>query len=242
METRKFDYEYKDVIQLNEVGSSRKFMANVFMWMFAGLAISAAVAFLFTTPQFLSLLIDPVTYHSTGLGTVIMFAPFVFVMIMSFGLSRISQPVLALLFIAFSALMGASLSFILLAYTAASVVGVFITASVVFGIMAIAGYTTNQDLTKFGSLMVMGLFALIIASLLNMFFPGLHLDKVITYIGVIVFVGLTAYDVQRIKLMGQSMQYQGMPAGKLAIIGALTLYLDFINLFLYLLRLFGRRK
>ncbi len=242
MEDKTTDYQYQNVIQLNEADSARRFMASVFLWMFAGLAISSVVAYLFTTPQLLRLLIDPVTFHSTGLGTIVMFAPFIFVLAMSFGLSRMSQPVLAVLFILFSALMGASLSFILLAYTAASILGVFITASVVFGIMAVAGYTTHTDLTKFGSLMIMGLIGLLIASLLNMFFPGLHLDKAITYIGVIVFVGLTAYDVQRIKRMGQSIENQNLPAGKLAVMGALSLYLDFINLFLFLLRLFGRRR
>lgn len=233
------DYQYKDVIHIEDPAASRRFMANVFAWMFAGLGISAGTAFLFAYTSLLYLLIGPT--GMTGLGTFVMFSPIIFTLVMGFGFNRLSMPVLALLFVVFSALMGASLSFILLVYTSASVLGVFITASVVFGIMAIAGYTTQQDLTKFGALMVMGLFALIIASLLNFVFPSLHLGNVITYIGVIVFVGLTAYDVQRIKRMGGSLD-ANLPAGKLAILGALTLYLDFVNLFLFLIRLFGRRR
>ncbi len=237
----KEDYQYKNVVQVEDADASRRFMARVFAWMFAGLAVSSVMSYLFAYTSLQDLLHDPVTHQNTGLGTIFMFAPFAFVLAISFGLNRISQPVLALLFVAFSAIMGASLSIIFLIYTAGSILGVFITASVVFGIMAIAGYTTHQDLTKFGSLMIMGLFGLIIATLLNMFFPALHLDKAITYIGVIVFVGLTAYDVQRIKRLGGTMD-ANTPAGKIAIIGALTLYLDFVNLFLYLLRLFGRRR
>jgi len=237
----KDDYQYKNVIQIENADASRRFMARVFTWMFAGLAVSSIMAYLFAYTSLQELLRDPVTQQNTGLGTIAIFAPFVFVLAMSFGLNRMSQPVLALLFIAFSAIMGASLSIIFLVYTAGSILGVFITASAVFGIMAVAGYTTHQDLTKFGSLMIMGLFGLVIATLLNMFFPALHLDKAITYLGVIVFVGLTAYDVQRIKRLGASMD-GNISAGKLAVIGALTLYLDFVNLFLYLLRLFGRRR
>ncbi|WP_462266979.1 Bax inhibitor-1/YccA family protein [Mucilaginibacter sp.] len=239
--TNYFDYQEQKTIPIEDKAASRRFMASVFAWMFAGLAISAIVAYFFTQPQLMNLLRDPLTLRNTGLGTVVMFAPLGFVLAMSLGFNRLSQPVLALLFILFSAIMGASLSFIFLAYTAGSILGVFITASAVFGIMAIAGYTTQQDLTGFGTFMIIGLFGLVIATLLNMLFPGLHLDKVLTYIGVIVFTGLTAYDVQRIKRMGATMDAD-MPAGKLAIYGALSLYLDFINLFLYLLRLFGNRR
>lgn len=247
MENQSTDYQYKDgyqyknVVQIEDADASRRFMARVFAWMCAGLAVSSIMAYLFAFTPLQELLRDPVTHQNTGLGTIAIFAPFAFVLAMSFGLNRMSQPVLALLFVAFSAIMGASLSIIFLIYTAGSILGVFITASAVFGIMAVAGYTTHQDLTKFGSLMIMGLFGLIIATLLNMFFPGLQLDKAITYLGVIIFVGLTAYDVQRIKRVGASMD-GNISSGKLAIIGALTLYLDFVNLFLYLLRLFGRRR
>ncbi|WP_342646465.1 Bax inhibitor-1/YccA family protein [Mucilaginibacter sp. CSA2-8R] len=243
MESNNFDYQYKNVIQLDDQASSRKFIANVFMWMFVALGISAFCAYLFATDiNLLSKLIDLSTGRRTGLGTVVMFAPLAFVMLMSFGLNKISAPVLTVLFILFAALMGTSLSFVLLVYTASSVLGVFITASVVFGIMAIAGYTTTQDLTNFGSLMVMLLLGIIVASVVNMFIASPGLSKAISYIGVAVFVGLTAYDVQKLKRIGAGLEYGLADTKKMAIMGALSLYMDFINLFLSLLRIFGSRK
>lgn len=243
MESNNFDYQYKNVIQLDDQASSRKFIANVFMWMFVALGISAFCAYLFATDiNLLSKLVDLSTGRRTGLGTIVMFAPLAFVMLMSFGINKLSAPVLTLLFVLFAALMGTSLSFVLLVYTASSVLGVFITASAVFGIMAVAGYTTNQDLTKFGSLMVMGLIGIIIASLVNMFIGSEGLSKAISYIGVAVFVGLTAYDVQKLKRIGAGLEYGLADTKKMAIMGALTLYMDFINLFLSLLRIFGNRR
>jgi len=243
MESNNFNYQYEKVMQLDDQASSRKFIANVFMWMFVALGISAFFAYLFATDvNLLSNLIDLNTGRRTGLGTIVMFAPFAFVLLMSFGLNKISTPVLTLLFILFAALMGTSLSFVLLVYTASSVLGVFITASAVFGIMAVAGYTTNQDLTKFGSLMVMGLIGIIIASVVNMFIGSEGLSKAISYIGVAVFVGLTAYNVQNLKRIGAGLEYGMADAKKMAIMGALTLYMNFINLFLSLLRIFGNRR
>ncbi|WP_345954398.1 Bax inhibitor-1/YccA family protein [Mucilaginibacter sp. PAMB04168] len=237
------NYQYEDVIQLDDQASSRRFIANVFMWMFVALGISAVCAYLFATDaNLLSKFVDLNTGRRTGLGTIIMFAPLIFVMIMSFGLNKISAPVLTLLFVVFAALMGTSLSFVLLVYTSSSVLGVFITASAVFGIMAVAGYTTNQDLTKFGSLMIMGLIGMIIASVVNMFLASPGLSKAISYIGVAVFVGLTAYDVQKLKRIGAGLELGMADAKKMAIMGALTLYMDFINLFLSLLRIFGSRR
>jgi FtsH-binding integral membrane protein len=119
---------------------------------------------------------------------------------------------------------------------------VFITTSVVFGIMAIAGYTTQTDLTKFGSLMMMGLIGIIIASVFNMFMHSSQLEYIISYVGIAVFVGLTAYDVQKLKRIGAGLEYGDATAKKMALMGGLTLYLDFINLFLMILRLFGRRR
>jgi len=244
MET-KSNYTYDDtVIQLDdEVAASRRFIANVFMWMFVALGISAFCAFLFaSTPSLLTLVIDPTTGHNTGLGTILMFAPFAFVMAISFGLNRLSFPVLGILFVVFAALLGVSLSFILLVYTTASVAGVFITASAVFGVMAIAGYTTHQDLTKFGSLMIMGLIGMVIATVVNFFLHSEGLSIILSYVGVAVFTGLTAYDVQKLKRIGAGIEYGDASGKKMAIMGALTLYLDFLNLFLSLLRIFGRKR
>ena len=243
METKDPEYVYKNVIQLNETDASRKFIANVFLWMFVALGLSAFCAFMFSQNQALyDMLRDPATGRNTGLGTIVMFAPLAFVLIISFGFNRLSYGVAALLFIAFSAVMGISLSYILKVYTEGSVLGVFLTTSAVFGIMAVAGYTTKTDLTKFGSIMMMGLFGIIIASVINMFMRSSQLEYIISYIGIAVFVGLTAYDVQKLKRIGAGIEYGDGSAGKMALLGGLTLYLDFINLFLMILRLFGRRK
>jgi FtsH-binding integral membrane protein len=151
---------------------------------------------------------------------------------------------MAILFIAFSILMGMSLSFILLVYTAGSVYKTFAITAAMFGVMAVLGYTTKTDLTRFGSLMMMGLFGIIIAMVINMFLHSGTMDYIISIIGVLVFTGLTAYDVQKLKKMSQSgMEEMGDGnVRKLSIMGALTLYLDFINLFLFLLRFLGNRR
>jgi len=234
---------YNNVIQINDADTSRKFLANVFLWMFVALGISALCAYIFAnTPSFLQLLVDANTRQLTGFAYIVMFAPLAFVLLISFGLNRISYPVLSLLFIAYAAVTGISFSFILMAFTAASILSVFLTTSIVFGIMAIAGYTTKQDLTKFGSILMMFLVGIIVASLVNMFLHSSGLDMLISYIGVAVFVGLTAYDVQKLKNIGAGLTYGDAAASKMALMGGLTLYLDFINLFLMLLRIFGRRK
>ncbi|MGY3215315.1 Bax inhibitor-1/YccA family protein [Mucilaginibacter sp. HD30] len=236
-------YVYDNVIQVNEADASRKFIANVFLWMFVALGISAVCAYIFSSDASLySMLRDPETGRNSMLGTIVMFAPLAFVLTISFGFNKLSYGVLTVLYIAYSIVMGISLSYILLAYTAASITGVFITSSLVFGIMAIAGYTTQTDLTKFGSLMIMGLIGIVIASLVNMFMHSSGLDMIISYVGVAVFVGLTAYDVQKLKNIGAGLEYGDASAKKMALMGGLTLYLDFINLFLMLLRVFGGRR
>lgn len=243
MENQNQDYTYQNVIQIEDATQSRKFIAGVFSWMFVALGISSIAAYLFaSTPALLQLLVDTTTGQATILYWVALFSPFAFVMIMSFGVNRISYLGLSLLYIAYSAVTGISLSLILLIYTASSVSGVFLTSAVVFGIMAVAGYTTKTDLTKFGSLMIMLLVGIIVATLINMFLHSSGLEMLISYIGVAVFVGLTAYDVQKLKRIGAGLEYGDASAKKMALMGGLTLYLDFVNLFLFLLRIFGRRK
>jgi uncharacterized protein len=243
MENNKPDYVYDNVMQINDADASRKFLASVFLWMFVALGVSALCAYVFSnSPAFLQTLVNSDTHQLTGFAYLIMFAPLAFVLLMRFGLNRISYPVLALLFVAYAAVTGISLSFILLAFTASSVLGVFLTSSVVFGVMAIAGYTTSQDLTKFGSILIMFLIGIVVASLVNMFLHSSGLDMIISYVGVAVFVGLTAYDVQKLKNIGAGLTYGDATASKMALMGGLTLYLDFINLFLMLLRIFGRRR
>ena len=234
------------LLQPVEQTQVKNFMANVFAYMFMALGISALFAYLFgSNPQLLSYLINDTHTRLNMLGFIVMFAPLGFVLLMSFGYSRLSAPVLVLLFVVYSALNGISFSFILLNYTASSVFGCFLSAAAMFGIMAFMGYTTKQDLTKFGRILFMGLIGIIVAMLINFFMHSSSLDYLISFIGVAIFTGLTAYDVQKLKNIGAGIQYADVPASdvkKVSIMGALNLYLDFINLFLFLLRLFGGRR
>jgi len=224
---------------------TRTFMANVFIWMTMALAITALTAYWFASDMSLiGSLFNPKTGGMSGLGWVVTLAPFGFVLLMSMGYQRLSPFVMTLLFISFSILMGMSLSFVLLVYTGGSVFKTFAVTSAMFGIMAVLGYTTKTDLTKFGSIMMMALFGIIIAMVVNMFMHSSTMDYVISVIGVLVFTGLTAYDVQKLKRIGAGVgaNVQDPNVRKMSILGALTLYLDFINLFLFLLRFLGNRK
>lgn len=240
METNNFNYVQS---QEETQSLSKTFMASVFSWMFAALAITSVVAYYFASDvQLLSLLVNMEAGGLTTLGYVVMFAPIGFVLAMSLGFNRFSYPVILFLFLLYSAVMGASLSFIFLAYTASSIFGTFAAASGMFGLMAVVGYTTKTDLTKFGSIMMMGVIGIVIASLINMFIGSSGLDYIISFVGVLVFTGLVAYDVQKLKRVGAGVEFGTASTSKLVIMGALSLYLDFINLFLFLLRLFGDRK
>jgi FtsH-binding integral membrane protein len=224
----------------------KKFMANVFSYMFLALGISALFAYLFASnPALLKTLVNDAGTGLNALGYIVILAPLGFVLLMSFGYARLSAPVMLFLFMAYSAINGISFSFILLTYTAGSILGCFLSASAMFGIMAVMGYTTNKDLTSFGRIMFMGLVGIIIASLINLFLHNSTMDYIISFIGVMVFTGLTAWDVQKLKYIGQGIESEGAPVvevKKRSVLGALTLYLDFINLFLFLLRLFGNRR
>jgi FtsH-binding integral membrane protein len=240
METNNFNYVQT---QEESASMSKTFVASVFSWMSAALVITAVVAYYFSqSAQLLSLLVNPELGKLTILGYIVMFAPILFVLAMSAGFNRFSYPVLLVLFLLYAAIMGASLSFIFLAYTSASIAGTFAASAGMFGLMAVVGYTTKTDLTKFGSIMFMGLIGIVIASLINMFLQNDTMDYIISFIGVLVFTGLTAYDVQKLKNIGSGVQFGIESTSKLVIMGALNLYLDFINLFLFLLRMFGDRK
>lgn len=220
---------------------AKTFLSGVFGWMFLALGITAITSWLFaSSPQLLSLL-----YTQTGmtiLGWIVLLAPFGFVLWIMARFNRMSASKLALLFVVYSILMGMSLSFIFLAYTSSSIATTFLVTAGMFGFMAILGYTTKTDLTKFGSIMIMGVVGLFIAMLVNMFMHSSGLDYIISFIGVLIFTGLTAYDVQKLKRIGSGMVEGAEGTRKMTIMGALTLYLDFINLFLFLLRFFGNRR
>ena len=221
---------------------AKTFIASVFSWMGIALAISAVTAYVFgTDTTYMSYLIKP-TGGMSGLGYLVMFAPLGMVLMMSFGFNRLSATTLSAVFLIYSVVMGMSLSFIFMMYTTSSIYNVFFASAVMFGIMGLVGYTTKTDLTKMGNLLFMALIGIIVASLLNLFMKSSGLSYAISFIAVIVFTGLTAYDVQKLKNIGSSVEYGTEATTKLSVLGALTLYLDFINLFLALLRLFGNRK
>ncbi|MBN9316713.1 MAG: Bax inhibitor-1/YccA family protein [Devosia sp.] len=182
-----------------------------------------------------------VLLYTSPLMWVIAFAPLAFVLVLSFGINKLSAGTAQILFWVFAAVMGLSLSSIFMVYTDASIAKVFFISAATFGAMSLYGYTTKRDLTGIGNFLIMGLIGLIIASLVNIFLASSMLDFAISAIGVLIFVGLTAYDTQRIK----ESYDEGHGADvlqKTAVMGALSLYLDFINLFLMLLRLFGNRE
>jgi len=224
---------------------AKTFMSQVFLWMTFAMVVTAVTAYLFAgSKELIGSLINLETGGLSGLGWIVTLAPIGFVLLMSFGYQRLSPAIMTLLFISFSVLMGMSLSFILLVYTAASVYKTFAVAAGMFGVMAVLGYTTKTDLTRFGSIMMMGVIGIVIAMVVNIFLKSSTMDYIISVIGVLVFTGLTAYDVQRLKRIGAGMEGNMGDANvrKLSIMGALTLYLDFINLFLFLLRFLGDRK
>jgi hypothetical protein len=172
---------------------------------------------------------------------VLILAPLGLVMLLSFGINRLSASTALTVFFVYAGLLGLSLASIFLVYTGASITRVFFISAATFGAMSLYGYTTKRDLTAVGSFMFMGLIGIVIASVVNIFLQSSGLYWVISVLGVLVFVGLTAYDTQNIKEM-YDVNDDGTIAGRKAVMGALRLYLDFINLFLMLLRIFGDRR
>lgn len=224
----------------------RSFVSNVFLWMFAALGITAATAFLFGTNESLMSMLMQVTPQGGAkvsvLGWIVTFAPFIIVLVMSARVNKMSVQQTVLWYVVYSILMGMSLSFIFWVYTAASIFKTFVISAGMFGVMAVVGYTTNTDLTKFGSFLFMALIGIIIATLVNFFMHSARLDYIISIVGVLIFTGLTAYDVQKIKQIGNAGISDGDVMAKITVHAALSLYLDFLNLFLYLLRFFGSSR
>jgi uncharacterized protein len=213
-------------------------MRKVFVWMTLALAITGLTAYgVATSPTILSLIFSS---KVTFFGLII--AEFALVFAISGAINRLSLSTATMLFILYSVINGATLSSIFFAFSVATISKVFFITAGTFGAMALVGYTTKTDLTSMGKLLFMALLGIIIASVVNMFVASSGLDLILSYVGVLVFVGLTAYDTQKIKQMCQAAPDAGESAQKLALIGALSLYLDFINLFLYLLRIFGNNR
>jgi len=244
------NYTVLDSHQTAATGTvAKKFMASVFLWMFVALGVSTFFSVLYATNatllQELYVQTESGVLRPSTLGWIVTFAPIGFVFLMSLGFNKLSAPVLTFLFLFYAAITGISLSFILLVYTSGSVIGCFGAAAAMFGVMAFMGYTTDKDLTSFGRILTMGLIGILVACLINFFLKSPALNYLISIIGVAVFTGLTAYDTQKLKRIGMGLEYEGTSVNdtrKLAIMGALQLYLDFLNLFLMLLRLLGNRR
>jgi hypothetical protein len=231
-------------IDYGTVVGENKLLRASFSWMSLAMLLTSLAALLFAyTPQLSALLLEQteVGVKPTMLAYAVMFAPLIFVMAIGFGVNKMSYPVLIAMFVAYSIINGISFSFIFYVYSIGSITKVFLSTTALFALMAIAGYTTKTDLTKLGSILMIGLIGIVIASLINFFMHSSQMDYIISVLGVIIFTGLTAYDVQKIKHLGQEVG-DSSDSSKLGIMGALTLYLDFVNLFLFLLRLFGGRK
>ena len=214
-------------------------MRKVYVWMTLALIITGVTAYGVAHSEVLMQSV----YESRGIFWALLLAELGLVYGISRFIDRLSLTTATLLFILYSALNGATLSVIFLAYSADVITKVFFITAGTFGVMAAFGYFTKTDLTGLGKLLIMALVGLIIASLVNLLLlKSSSFDLILSYIGVLVFVGLTAYDSQKIKRLLAQAEDMGEGAQKTALLGSLTLYLDFINLFLYLLRIFGRER
>ncbi|MSP30168.1 MAG: Bax inhibitor-1/YccA family protein [Acetobacteraceae bacterium] len=229
----------------------RAYMLRVFNWMASGLLVTGIVSYGIANTELMNLFYPQVMTASgriarspTILAMAAMFAPLAFVLVMSFGVNKLSRTSVQTLYWAFCATMGASLTNIFVIYTGASIVSVFFITAGTFAVMSAWGYSTNRDLSRMGSFLMMGLIGILIASLVNIFLGSTMMQFLISIIGVVVFTGLTAYDTQRIKADYVEYAY-GVgtdEAGKRSAYDALSLYLNFINLFTLLLSLLGTRN
>lgn len=225
----------------------RAYMLKIYNYMASALTLTGIVAlFAANSEQVRAMLYSTNEMGQmagmTGFGWLVAIAPLLLVMTMSFGLNRLSVGALQGLYWGFAVLMGLSLSSIFLVYTGESIARTFFITAGTFGAMSLYGYTTKRDLSGFGSFLMMGLFGLIIASVVNIFLGSAPLGFAISVLGVLIFVGLTAYDTQKLKAMYYQMSGYGEAMAKTTIMGALSLYLDFINIFMYLLRFIGDRR
>jgi hypothetical protein len=217
----------------------RSYMLSVYNYMASGVLLTGLVALGFYSSGMVTTLFGP-----TGpslLGWIVMFAPLGLVLLLSFGINRISETTAKGLFWFYATIMGLSLSTIFLAYTGTSIARTFFAASAAFAGLSLYGYTTKKDLSGFGTFLIMGLIGIIVASLINLFLGSSTLDLVISILGVLIFAGLTAYDTQKIKNMYFEVAGSDFH-GKSVVMAALTLYLDFINMFLFLLKFLGNRE
>lgn len=226
-----------------DADTTRTFLARVFSYMAVAMVISGVTAWVFAhTPALLSYLINPELHKMTAIGWVVLLAPLGLIMVMRGMMDRLSGPAMLGLFVLYSALTGATLSFIFLANTNASIARIFLGTTGLFAVMATLGYTTKTDLTKLGSILFIGLIGIVIAGVINMFMHSDRMSYILSMLSVVIFTGLTAYKVQNLKNMAGYVVNGTEVAQKMALMGALSLYISFLNLFLSLLRLFGNRR
>lgn len=217
--------------------ATRKFLLNVYNWMAMGLGLTGVVAYGIANSSFVNVLMStPILYFG------LFIAQLAVVMGLSFAINKIPSGVAIGAFFLYAALTGVTFSVLFLVYTGGSIAATFFICAGMFAGVSIFGYVTKMDLSKFGTYLFMALIGIIIASVVNIFLQSNTLNWIISYVGVILFVGLTAYDTQRIKKMSQTADMESEDGKKGAVMGALTLYLDFINMFLFLLRILGNRK
>jgi FtsH-binding integral membrane protein len=237
------DFELKEYSSANERlwEASQAFpvlMRNVYVWMTLALAITGFTAYgVATSPGVMQAI-----YSNPVLFWGLIIAEFALVFGVSAAINRLSLTFATLMFVLYSVINGALLSYIFILYTTSSISTVFFITAGTFAAMAIIGYTTKTDLSSWGKILLMALIGLIIATIVNVFIKSTMFNLILSYVGVLIFVGLTAYDSQKIKQMLLQTPDASEGAQKIALLGALTLYLDFINLFIYLLRIFGKRE
>ncbi len=234
------DYEMNVAFRERELEASAALpalMRKVYVWMTLALAITGFTAFAVASTPNLQHIVLMNTWVMWGL----IIAEFALVMGISWGINKLSLTTATLLFVLYSVINGATLSVIFVAYSIGTISKVFFITAGTFAVMAFIGYVTKTDLSKLGKILFMALIGVIIATVVNIFVKSSGLDLILSYVGVLVFVGLTAYDTQKIKNMLWQAGDLSETSQKIALLGALSLYLDFINLFIYLLRIFGRR-
>jgi hypothetical protein len=235
------DFEIKEVARGTDMpvaSALPALMRKVYVWMTLALVITGFTAYAVATSP--ALLMAIVGNRFVLLGLIV--AELALVVGISGAINRLSLTAATLMFVLYSVINGATLSVVFLAFTMSSITSVFFITAGTFATMALVGYTTKKDLTSMGRMLFMALIGLVIATVVNMFMRNSGLDMILNYVGVLVFVGLTAYDTQKIKEQLMMAGDAGEAWQKMALVGALTLYLDFINLFLYLLRILGKRE
>ena len=229
----------------------RAYMLRVYNWMASGLLLTGIIALAISQTSAINAFYPQVpnadgymVYRPTILAYIAIFSPMVFVMVLSFGINKLSTTSAQALFWAFCAAMGASITSIFIVYTQASIGAVFFVTAGTFAGMSLFGYVTKINLTNFGSFLMMGLIGILIAMVVNFFLHSQEMQYIISILGVLIFTGLTAYDTQRIKTtyLQYGSSYGTAMAGKRSVYDALTLYLNFINLFMFLLQIFGQRN